>query len=155
MAVEIHEATTSASGVEDPADHAPAQGELFCLSAMFPFPTEPFEDDPLQAYTYAMAASSDPDTMYYHEAMRQPDADKFKTCMEEEIMNQWDNNNFSPMLVSDVPKGKKILPGVWQVKRKRRILTNECYKHKGRWSLDGSKQEYGIDYNQTYSPTAR
>ena len=56
-----------------------------------------------------MAASSNPDTMYYHEAMRAPGADKFKACMEEEIINQWDNNNFSPMLISDVPKGKKIM----------------------------------------------
>ncbi len=123
MSVEIHNATTSASGFEDPADHAPAQGKLFCLSAMFPFESDPMEDDPLMAYTYAMAASTDPDTMYYHQAMKAPDADQFKTCMEEEIINQWDNDNFSPMLISDVPKEKQIIPGVWALKRKRRVTT--------------------------------
>jgi hypothetical protein len=34
---------------------------------------------------------------------------------------------------------------------KKEVTTGEVYKHKGRWNLDGSKQEFGIDYDQTYS----
>jgi len=58
---------------EDPKPSAPAQGEVFCESALFPFEFLPFEDDPLQGY----GASNDPDVFYFHEAMREPDAADF------------------------------------------------------------------------------
>ncbi len=44
------------------------EGELFCLKALFP--------DVL-----AYAASRDPDTMYLHQAMKEPDKDKFLATM--------------------------------------------------------------------------
>jgi len=34
---------------------------------------------------FALAASTDPDTMYYHQAMEQPDWDKFIEGMQEEL----------------------------------------------------------------------
>jgi len=40
------------------------------------------------------------------------------------------------------------------MKRKRKVLTGEVYKHKARLNLDGSKQLHGVDFDQTYSPTA-
>ena len=54
----------------------------------------------------------------------------------------------------EIPEDARILPAVWAMKRKRKVLTGEVYKHKARMNLDGSKQIEGIDYNQTYSPTA-
>jgi hypothetical protein len=45
-----------------------------------------------------------------------------------------------------------ILPGVWALKRKRHILSGEVYKHKARWNHDGSKQVFGWDYEEAYSP---
>ena len=66
---------------EDPKPSSPAQGEIFCESALFPFDYLPFEDDPLLAY----GASNDPDVFYYHEAMREPDAVEFQRAMEKEI----------------------------------------------------------------------
>jgi hypothetical protein len=38
------------------------------------------------------------------------------------------------------------------MKRKRRIATREVYKWKARINIDGSKQVYGVHYNETYSP---
>jgi hypothetical protein len=38
-----------------------------------------------QVHPIAFAASSDPDTLYLHEAMKQPDADPFIKAMAEEI----------------------------------------------------------------------
>jgi hypothetical protein len=52
-------------------------------------------------------------------------------------------------------RGTPVLPGVWALKRKRRILSGEVYKHKARWNLDGSKQVFGRDYDETYSPVAQ
>jgi histone deacetylase 1/2 len=41
------------------------------------------------------------------------------------------------------------------MKRKRKLSTGEVYKHKARLNYDGSKQCYGIDYWDTYSPLAQ
>ena len=70
----------------------------------------------------AFAATNDPDTFYLHEAQREPDYKQFAEAMVKEIVNQWDNANFKLRLRSELKKGTPILPGVWALKRKRRIL---------------------------------
>ena len=49
------------------------EGEIFCLQALFPGGTEYDDQHSLMAYK----ATSDPDTMYLHEAMKQPNKDQF------------------------------------------------------------------------------
>jgi hypothetical protein len=49
------------------------EGELFCYAAMFPDDDDRDHDDPLLAYK----AVSDPDTLYFHEAMKEKDRAKF------------------------------------------------------------------------------
>ena len=149
MCAEIMELTTNAEGVEIQEPEAPAPGELFSYSSLFPI-NEDEDEDPILAY----AASSDPDTLYYHEAMREPDADQFREACVKEFGDQWDNGNFLLKRRSEIPADARILPGVWAMKRKRKVLTGEVYKHKARLNLDGSKQVHGLDYDQTYSPTA-
>jgi hypothetical protein len=111
------------------------EGEIFCLEAMFPSREE--IENPLVAYK----ATSDPDTMYLHEAMKEPDADNFVKVMLKEVMDQMGNNNFSIIPRSEVPKGGKILPTVWQMKRKRDIKTRKIKKYKARLNIDGSRME--------------
>ena len=53
---------------------------------------------------------------------------------------------------SEVPKGHKVMRGVWSMKRKRRVATGEVYKWKARMCIDGSSQEKGVNYWDTYSP---
>ena len=77
----------------------------------------------------ALKATSDPDTMYYHEAMREPDADEFRKAMTSEWGGQMTNGNFLKMKRSEVPEGAKILPSVWQMKRKR-LITGEVKRCK-------------------------
>lgn len=98
-----------------------------------------------------MAASSDPDIMYLHEALREPDRDQFIQAMVEEVQGQSDNGNWTLVPLSQVPEGATILPAVWAMRRKRRIKTNEVYKWKARLNLDGSKMVEGKDYWHTYS----
>jgi Reverse transcriptase (RNA-dependent DNA polymerase) len=38
------------------------------------------------------------------------------------------------------------------MKRKRRLTTNEVYKHKARLSVHGGQQEFGVNYWETYAP---
>lgn len=55
-------------------------------------------------------ATADPDTLYYHEAMKKPDADRFREAMAKEWDDQDNNNNFTITPISDVPEGEPILP---------------------------------------------
>jgi hypothetical protein len=100
----------------------------------------------------AMAASNDPDTLYYHEAMKAPDRKEFMKAMYDEVQSQLANNVYSLILRSLVPQGSKVLPAVWAMRRKRKSSTGEVYRHKSRLNIGGHKQTEGIDYDQTYSP---
>ena len=46
----------------------------------------------------------------------------------------------------------EIIDYVWNMKRKRRLLTNQVYKHKARLNLQGGQQEKGVDFWEMYAP---
>jgi hypothetical protein len=69
----------------------------------------------------AFKATLDPDTMYLHEAMKEPDKKEFIDAMHKEVKDQSDHDNFVITHKSRVPTGATILPTVWQMKRKRNI----------------------------------
>jgi hypothetical protein len=48
-------------------------------------------EDPL----FIFKATSDPDTMYMHEAMHEQDRDQFFAAMDKEVKDQMDNGNFT------------------------------------------------------------
>ena len=93
--------------------------------------------------------------MYHHEAMRAPDADKFRDAMRSEWKGQALNKNFSLMRKSQVPEGATILPSVWQMRRKRDVSTGKIKKYKARLNLDGSKMIKHKHYELTYAPEVR
>ena len=126
-------------------------GEIFCSEALV---KEAQASQYLNSNPIAMKASSDPDTMYMHQAIKEPDRDKFIMAMEKEMEDQIKNGNFSLVKKSEVPEDKIILPAVWQMKRKRDIKSREIKKYKARLNIDGSKMKKGIHYNQTYAPVA-
>jgi Reverse transcriptase (RNA-dependent DNA polymerase) len=101
-----------------------------------------------------MMASSDPDTMYYHEILRQPDKKQFFEVMEKEITDHNKKKHWKLIKRSKVPKGKQVLPSVWAMRQKRDLRTGKIIKWKSRLNVDGSKQIQGQDYDQTYSPVA-
>ena len=37
--------------------------------------------------------------------------------------------------IDDIPEGEKVIDAVWDMRRKRNILTNEVYKHKARLNI--------------------
>jgi len=108
-------------------------------------------EDPL----WIFKATSDPDTMYHHEAMKEKDADHFRGAMMKEWQDQVKNNNFTQMKRSEFPEGATVLPAVWQMKRKRDIKSGEVKKYKARLNLDGSKMIKGKHYDLTYCPVVR
>ena len=99
----------------------------------------------------AFAASSDPDIMYLHEAMKQPDKREFVQAMFEEVMTHTERGHWKIIPITEVPKGTKVLPAVWAMRRKRKILSREVYKWKARLNVHGGKQTHGINYWETYA----
>ena len=124
-------------------------GEIFCLQAIF---SDDLLDhqDPLLAYK----AVSDPDTLYYHQAIKEHDREKFEEGMSKEINDQFENRNFTVIHKSRVPKDQVVLPAVWQMRRKRDARTGQVKKYKARLNIDGSRMRHVIHYDQTYSPVA-
>ena len=118
------------------------QGFIFDLQAMYP------EHDII----YAMKSSTDPDSLYYHEAIQTPDKVKFLQAMDKEIEANISKNNITLIHKSDLPKNAVLLPAVWQLRRKRNLLTNEIKRYKARLNVDGSKMVKHRDYDLTYAP---
>jgi hypothetical protein len=97
-------------------------------------------------------ASTDPDIMYYHQAMQQPDREHWQKAVQLELSDHEKGKHWKEVLITSLPKGTKVLPAVWAMRRKRRIATQEVYKWKARLNIDGGKQEHGIHYWETYAP---
>ena len=65
------------------------------------------------------------------------------------------NGNFELISRDKVPEGEKVLPMVWQMKRKRDIRTRAIKKCKARLNVDGSRMEQGKHYDKSYAPVVR
>jgi hypothetical protein len=70
---------------------------------------------------FASAALKDPDTMHYHKAMREPDREQFNEVMKKKVEAHTKNQVWELIKKSTVPKGHKIMPSVWSMKRKRKM----------------------------------
>jgi hypothetical protein len=97
-------------------------------------------------------ASADPDTIYWHEAMAAQDKKQFLDAAKKEVEDHTKNKLWEVVHKRKVPQGALIAPGVWAMKRKRRIATREVYKWKARLAYDGSKQTKNVNYWDTYAP---
>ncbi len=86
------------------------EGEIFSLESMCPT---------------AMAASSNPDIMYYHEAMKEPDSAQFTEAAVKEYQDILEKGILKMIDQSEVPKDAKIFKSVWAMRRKRRIMSGE------------------------------
>jgi hypothetical protein len=123
--------------------------ELLSMSAIAPDAhIDHYRNHPLLAF----GATNDPDTLYYHEAMKAPDWKEFLVSMEEEVNGQLENKVYTPVLRSSIPKDAIVLPAVWAMRRKRKASSGQIYRYKSRLNIGGHKQREGIDYEQTYSP---
>jgi hypothetical protein len=110
------------------------------------------EDEWCEKDLLAFKASSDPDTMYHHQTMKQPDRKKFLKAMQDECTAHYKAGTFKLIKKADVPKGVPILSSVWQMKRKRKPSTGEISKYRGRMNVNGKEQIQGAHYEETYAP---
>jgi len=74
--------------------------------------------------------------------------------MDKELQDQLDHGNFTVIHKSTVPEGATVLPTVWAMQQKQKQDTGEVYKYKGQLNVDGSKQEKGVNFWETFAPVA-
>ena len=113
------------------------------------------KDQELLADPIAFKASTNPDVMYYHEAMKAPDSKQFTQAIIDEVNAHIEGEHWEMIPIDAVPEGEIILDSVWAMRRKRDIKTREVYKHKARLNMHGGQQVKGIHYDETYSPVVQ
>ena len=100
----------------------------------------------------AFAATANPDILYWDQAMKAHDRDKFLEAVGVELDGHERMDNYEPIPIDEVPSGTKLLDMVWSMQRKRHIKTQEVYKWKARLNVHGGQQEHGVHYWDTYAP---
>jgi len=93
---------------------------------------------------HACKATSDPDTLYYHQAMKQSDADQFRVAIMKEWQDQRRNGNFKIVRRTEVPDVTSIFPSVRQMRRKREVSTGKIKKYKVRMNVDGDAKGHRL-----------
>ena len=108
---------------------------------------------------YYMTASANVDYAYsvipeipqsYEEAMSSPDSTKWKAAMDHEIHTLTENQTWD---LTVLPKSRQETKGRWVYTIKKSSKPGEV-QYKARYVARGITQIQGIDYKQTYSPTA-
>jgi hypothetical protein len=99
-----------------------------------------------------LARTSDPDTMYYHQAMKQPDRKEFAKAVIKEINDHVERKHWELIPIEEVPENTPILDSVWAMKRKRDLVSQKVLKHKARLNVHGGQQQHGVNFFETYSP---
>ena len=86
----------------------------------------------------------------YLEAVMSPDKNLWVRAMAEEIASLKANNTFD---LVERPPGIKLIGARWLYKIKQD--PSETFIYKARWVARGFSQKFGLDYDETYAPTAR
>ena len=104
-------------------------------------------DDYTCTVDYLYHVSDVPKT--YEEAVRAPDANFWEDAMNDEMSALKENNTFS---LTELPEGIKAVGARW-VYAKKENGDKELYK--ARLVAKGYSQTYGVDYDETFAPTAK
>ena len=102
------------------------------------------------------ASTSDPlinpsEPKSYQEALVSPEADLWKSAMEEEYSSLIENGTWE---LTALPEGRTTVKSKWVFKIKPGYK-DVAVRFKGRMVAKGYTQEHGIDYNETYAPVVK
>ena len=107
-----------------------------------------FNDDFI-VYKANQHLHQDPQT--YEEALTTPEAQNWIDAMKEELQAHKSNKTWE---LCDLPPGRKAIKSRWTFKTKY-DANGEIERYKARLVAKGCSQKYGIDFQETFSPTVR
>ena len=85
------------------------------------------------------------------QALDSPDCDKWKVAMEKEMKSLDDNDTWE---LAELPEGHTAVGSKWVYKIKTKA-DGSIERYKARLVAQGFTQEYGVDYNETFSPVVK
>ena len=86
----------------------------------------------------------------YRDAIMSPEKNKWVRAMAEQIAALEANNTYE---LVEPPPGIKPVGGRWTYRIK--LDPNETLEYKARWVARGFSQKFGLDFDETFAPTAR
>ena len=90
---------------------------------------------------------------HYGQAMRCADSDKWKEAIRQELQSIKNMGCYKVIDEKDLPKGANVIGYQWVFKIKKNG-DGTVSRYKARICVNGSKQKYGIDYLEVFSPVA-
>lgn len=96
-------------------------------------------------------AMSAADPLTVNEALQRPDADKWRAAMDAELSSLRKAGTYE---LVPLPTDRNAIPSKWVFKTKRGA-DGLIKKYKARLVAQGCRQEYGVDYVETFAPVAR
>ena len=78
--------------------------------------------------------------MYFHQALKLPDASNFEQVFVKEVNGHVDKKHWELIKHSDVPKNVEIVPSVWAMHHKCNLITNKITKYKARLNIHGASK---------------
>ncbi len=136
----LNPSASAASGSLNPSASAASHYNLHSCSVVD-------KSDAHVSYAYAaISINNIVKLITYKQAVKSPLCDKWKMTMKNEIQSLKDNNTWD---IVNVPLNQHVLKGRWVYKVKRDAHGQvSCYK--AHWVVKGYKQQFDIDYDQTF-----
>jgi hypothetical protein len=91
------------------------------------------------------------DPLSYKDALNQ-DPGNWLPAIKDELKSHHENGTWTVQEISLLPKELRPIPGKWVFKRK--LLPDNATRYKARLVIRGFLQHHGIDFMETYAPTA-
>jgi hypothetical protein len=125
------------------------------ISTTLPTAFSSFFDLPI-LYTEAsiqtfLAMDNKEDTLTQSQMLKTTDNEAFIAAQIPEIRGLEKMNVFDYKDIQTLPPRARLLSSIWSYRRKRRP-NGDLIKHKARLCVDGSQQQHGRDYWETYAP---